>query len=123
VERSSPLVFLGFIVMLLTVVVSSYLYFFHFESFIGYIAGVPASSLAQDSPTFSDAWGKIIPYKIPLLLSEAAMSFLLVIYAFAAPLRSSIFIKTAKVFSILFFLFYLLIICLAPFIPYGGIIG
>jgi hypothetical protein len=122
-ERSNSLAFIGFIVMLLIVVVGSYLYFFHFDSFIGYIAGVPASSLAQGSPAFSDAWGKVIPYKIPLLLSEAAMSFLLVIYAFAAPIKSSIFIKTAKVFSILLFLFYLLIICLVPFIPYGGIIG
>lgn len=107
------------IVLLIIVITSSYLYFFHFESFIGYVARVPAASLAKNSPNFLTAWRKVIPYKLPLLFFEVAISLLLVIYVFVASLKSSFFVNTVKVFSILLFVFYLLMVCLASITPYG----
>lgn len=118
-EGSRRPVFIGFIALLIIVVVSSYLYFFHSESFIGYVAHVSAASLEESSPDFSDAWRKVIPYKLPLLFFEVVVSLLLVIYVFVAPLKSSIFVNATKVFSMLLFVFYLLMVCLASLTPYG----
>jgi hypothetical protein len=123
-KQKNPIILTGFILLLLVVVIGSYLYFVYFESLISFIAGISPSALADNSPSFYDSWDKVIPYKRPLLYYQAASSFLLVIYAFyIKSITPTYFIRIATVFSTILFLFYLLLVCLSPIIPYGGMVG